>query len=253
MKKIYIPMMRYGDKEFDEGFVGWGFNSYDDQIRDANAVLNIMRRPAMKMLDLGCGLGIYHKVWLDAGHAVVGVDLSETFIFMAQNNNDSYPQASYRCENFEEMADQDEFDCVTMIDTPVENDELAKTVFNALNPGGAFLFQVSNPHYDHARGPLFVKHRDWIENEDRTFLLTRHEYNESIDRWVYEEWHIDIEKAEIVVQHNHSHNLRFRDYVVMLKNAGFATVCFLDDQGSPYEYGAEEPRNYFCVAKKGGM
>lgn len=251
MKKIYIPMMRYGDKEFDEGFVGWGFNSYDDQISDAKGVLKIMGQKNMKILDLGCGLGIYHKVWLDEGHTLVGIDLSETFIFMANNTNDSYKNASYRCENFEELADKDEFDCITMIDTPLEDEALARTIFGALRPGGTLLFQVSNPHYKHTRGPLFVNHRSWQENPDRTFLLTRHEYNENIDRWVYEEWHIDIEKAEIVVQHNHSRNLNFHAYVEMLRGVGFDTVSFLDSDGAPYEYGVEEPRNFFCCAFKG--
>ena len=251
MKKIYIPMIRYGDKEFDEGFVGWGFNSYDDQIHDAQGVLNITCRKEMKMLDMGCGLGIYHKVWLDAGHTVVGVDISETFIFMANNTNDSYKNASYRCENFYELADDNEYDCVTMIDTPLEDEELAKIVYTALKPGGCFLFQVSNPHYKHTRGPLFVDHRTWKENDDRTFLLTRHEYNERVERWDYEEWSIDAEKAEVVIQHHYSKNMTLSDYVRLIKKVGFDTVCFLDNEGNPYEYGVEEPRNFFCLAYKG--
>ncbi len=251
MKKIYIPMIRYGDKEFDEGFVGWGFSSYDDQIRDATGVLNILRRPEMKILDLGCGLGIYHKVWLDKGHTVVGVDISETFIFMANNTNDSYKTASYRCENFYELQDEGIYDAVVMLDTPLEDEELAHIAHKALKPGGILLFQVANPHYKHTRGPLFVNHRSWKENENRSFLLTRHEYNEDIDRWVYEEWNVDVEKAEIVVQHHHSRNLSFHQYVEMVRNVGFNTVCFLDHTGCPYEYGAEEPRNFFCLAHKG--
>lgn len=251
MKKIYIPMIRFGDKEFDEGFVGWGFSSYDDQVADAQGVLNILRKPEMKIMDMGCGLGIYHKVWLDEGHSVVGVDISETFIFMANNTNDSYKTASYRCENFYELTDENAYDCITMLDTPLEDEELAAIAHKALKPGGHFLFQVGNPHYKHTRGPLFENHRDWKENEDRTFLLTRHEYNENIDRWEYEEWNIDIEKAEIVVQHHYSRNLNFHDYVGLLKNVGFSSVCFMDNNGMPYEHGVEEPKNFFCVAYKG--
>ncbi|GHU89608.1 SAM-dependent methyltransferase [Clostridia bacterium] len=251
MKKIYVPMIRFGDKEFDEGYVGWGFNSYDEQMRDAVGVMSILRKPAMKILDLGCGLAIYHKAWLDKGHTVVGIDISETFILMANNANDSYKNASYRCENFETLEDENEYDCVTMIDTPLEDPDIAKLTFRALKPGGHLLFQVGNAYYKHPRGPLFRNSRNWQENEDRTFLLTRHEYDEGNECWVDEEWSIDIEKDEIVVQHNHSRNLAFKDYVEMLTDIGFATVFFCDVHGKPAEYGASEAKNYFCVAYKG--
>ncbi|MCL1806147.1 MAG: methyltransferase domain-containing protein [Oscillospiraceae bacterium] len=248
MKKIYIPMIRYGDKEFDEGFVGWGFQSTEDQIRDAQAILNIISLDNLKILDIACGLGNYHKIWTGAGHTVVGTDLSETFIMMAQN---THPEVTYRVENFYDLAEENEYDLVTMIDTPVEDEDVPRNAYRALKPGGSFVFQISNPNYLHLRGQKLENYRSWQENEDRTFLLTRHEYNENIDRWEYEEWHLNVETGEIVIEHNFSTHLSFSRLVDILRAVGFCSVSFIDANGRPYGTSKEEPMNFFCIAHKG--
>ncbi len=249
MKKIYVPMVRYGDRQFDEGFVGWGFNSYEDQIRDAQGILRLATGKEMKILDLACGLGIYHKVWLDAGHTVVGTDLSDTFIFMAKNNNDD-PKASYRVENYYDLAEVNEYDLITMIDTPIEDTELPANVIRALKPGGHFIFQIANPQYKNKRGPVDVNYRNWEQKEDDIFVLTRHEYNEEIDRWEYEEWTIDVEKAEVLVQHSFSRNLSFKGVADIIMETGFSSIAFFDHNGRPYGLSDEQPLAYFAMAHK---
>lgn len=243
-------MIRYGDKEFDEGFIGWGFQSTEEQNRDAQGVLRIIGNKNQKILDLACGLGNYHRVWLGAGHSVTGTDLSETFIAMASNNN---PGASYRVENFYDLKETAVYDVVTMMDTPVEDEDVPRGAYNALNEDGIFIFQMANPDYKHQRGELMSNRRDWIENEDRTFLLIRNEYNEEIDCWEYEEWHINLETGDIVVEHNFSRNLSYSRMVDILLSVGFSSVSFVDADGRPYTTSREAPRNYFCVARKGGL
>ncbi len=247
MKKIYIPMIRFGDKEFDEGYIGWGFQSLDEQMRDAEGVLRIIGRRQLNILDLACGLGNYHRVWLEAGHTVTGTDLSETFITMATVTN---PNAAYRVENYDDLDEADKYDLVTLIDTPVVDDHVPSGAFRALKQGGHFVFQVQNPLYPHARGPLLVNRRDWTENDDRSFLLTRHEYNEEIDRWEYEEWTLNLETREVVVQHNFERHLSFSRLTDILIAVGFSTVCFLDHRGRPLEDSDTETKNYFCLAYK---
>ncbi|MDR0293027.1 MAG: class I SAM-dependent methyltransferase [Oscillospiraceae bacterium] len=248
MKKIYVPMIRYGDKEFDEGFIGWGFQSMEEQIRDARAVMDIISRDGLKILDIACGLGTYHKVWLEAGHTVVGTDLSETFITMARNTNTG---AAYRVENFYDLEEENEYDLVTMIDTPVEDEDVPRNVYRALKPDGSFVFQLSNPVYKHLRGQKLENSRSWKENEDRTFLLTRHEYNEDIDRWEYEEWHLNLETGDVLIEHNFSTHLTFSRLVDILLAVGFCSVSILDADGRPYTTSHEDPKNFFCVARKG--
>jgi len=247
MKKIYVPMMRYGDKDFDEGFVGWGFNSYDDQIRDARSILKLVGRRKMSMLDLACGLGTYHKVWLEAGHSVTGIDLSDTFIMMAKNTN---PGAEYRVENYYNFDEADKYDCVTLIDTPLEDSDLCRIIFRALKPGGQFIYQTANPDYQHVRGPVFKEHQSWREEDDHTIILTRNRYNIEIENWEYEEWHVDVDKGEIVVQHSFNKGLSFTDLAEMLMGAGFCSVGYYDGDGRPYSPGHTGPRAYYGVAYK---
>lgn len=247
MKKIYIPMIRFGDKEFDEGYIGWGFQSLDEQIRDARGVLHLIGRKNLNILDIACGLGNYHRVWLDAGHTVTGTDLSDTFITMASVTN---PGVSYRVENYDDLDEVEQYDLVTLIDTPVVDEQLPGNAYRALKNGGHFVFQAQNPSYPHARGPLNVNRRDWVENDDRSFLLTRHEYNEEIDRWEHEEWTINLETSEVVVQHNFTRHLSFSRLVDILLTVGFSTVAFYDHRGRPFEEGDTETKNYFCVAYK---
>lgn len=247
MKKIYIPMIRFGDKEFDEGYIGWGFQSLDEQIRDAEGVLRIIGRKNLGILDLACGLGNYHRVWLDAGHTVTGTDLSDTFITMAAVTN---PGAAYRVENYDELDEAEKYDLVTLIDSPVVDEQLPGNAYRALKCGGHFVFQAQNPNYPHARGPLLVNRRDWRENGDHSFLLTRHEYNDEIDRWEYEEWSINLETSEVVVQHNFERHLSFSRLTDIMLAVGFSTVSFLDHKGRPREEDDTETKNYFCVAYK---
>jgi hypothetical protein len=84
-------------------------------------------------------------------------------------------------------------------------------------------------------------------------LLTRNEYNEEQNVWEYEEWHLDLDTGEIVVEHNASHNITFPRMVDILLAVGFTTVDFLDADGRPYMTSHQEPRNYFCVARKGNQ
>lgn len=249
MKKIYVPMIRYGDKEFDEGFIGWGFQSTEEQEKDAIGILRIAGTSGkLKILDLACGLGSYHHIWLKAGHEVVGTDLSETFIMMAQNTNSA---ATYRVEDFYELSEENIYDAVTMLDTPIEDSDVPRGAFRALKPYGKFIFQIPNPDYKHARGDQLVNHRDWKENENRTFLLTRNEYNEDLDAWEYEEWNLNLETGDVIVEHNTSHNLTMPRLVDILQSVGFETVSFIDADGRPFGTSKENPKNYFCVAYKG--
>ncbi len=109
---------------------------------------------------------------------------------------------------------------------------------------------MANPAYQHARGDYLENRRSWVENEDRTFLPTRNEYNEDLEVWEYEEWHLNLETGDVIVEHNSSHHLTFKRMVDILLAVGFNSVSFMDTAGRPYMTGTEEPRNYFCVAQK---
>ena len=78
---------QYGNRKWDEEYIRWGFKDEDSQIDFAQKLLKIFPKHATSILDVACGIGRYHKVWLESGYKVTGTDLSELFIENAIKNN----------------------------------------------------------------------------------------------------------------------------------------------------------------------
>ena len=98
-----------------------------------------------KILDLGCGPGLYAKRLSDVGYAVTGVDLSRRSIEFAKSRD---AKTQYICGNYLELDYTCAFDAVTLIYcdyaalTPSERRRLALKVHQALKPGGLFILDV---------------------------------------------------------------------------------------------------------------
>lgn len=102
-----------------------------------------------KLLDLGCGPGIYGELFTNQGYSVTGIDLSKRSIDYAVNEaktknlNINYINGSYL-----EMDYSGEFDVATLIwcDYGALNDKdretLLKKIYSALKPNGILIFDV---------------------------------------------------------------------------------------------------------------
>ena len=106
--------------------------------------------PGAAVLDLGCGPGLYASRLARAGLHVTGVDYSRRSIeyaaqFADQNNLD----VTYRCENYLELHDENQYDAALLIYgdfcplSPDQRESLLQNIFRALKPGGAFVLDVS--------------------------------------------------------------------------------------------------------------
>jgi len=106
----------------------------------------------LKILDLGCGPGLYTQQIAQKGHKVTGVDFSKNSIDYAKeqakvNNLD----IEYINKNYLELdLPENEFDLVMMIYTdlgvllPDERIQLLSKIEKALKPCGTFIFDVLN-------------------------------------------------------------------------------------------------------------
>jgi ubiquinone/menaquinone biosynthesis C-methylase UbiE len=106
----------------------------------------------MKILDLGCGPGLYAERFASKGYSVTGVDFSENSIRYAseqakkKNLDIRYVNASYLDMELEDH----EFDLALLIFTdfgpllPEERRILLKNVKQALKPGGTFILDFIN-------------------------------------------------------------------------------------------------------------
>lgn len=157
----------------------------------ATTVLDLLRKSGAStglIVDLGCGSGIAAEIWSRAGYDVLGIDLSPAMIDLARRRA---PQAQFHVGSFLDanippcVAVAAIGECFSYVFDNARSDQrlarLFHRVYNALPPGGVFLFDVVTPGRVPGGGPrqLFRLADDWavlVTAEERVErrLLTRH-------------------------------------------------------------------------------
>ena len=122
------------------------------------------------LLDLGCGPGLYAERFHRAGYCVTGMDFSRRSIEYAKRQailNQS--KIEYCCQNYLTMDYVEQFDVITLIycDYAVLSIQdrltLLRKVYQALKPGGKFIFDVFTPPMRKSEG------RSWHYCEEGGF------------------------------------------------------------------------------------
>lgn len=105
------------------------------------------------ILDLGCGPGLYTEKLAKKGYKVTGVDFSQNSIEYAKNSAiQNNLDVNYICENYLKLEFKEKFDLIIMIycDFGVlsieEREMLLENVYEALKPGGIFIFDALNKY-----------------------------------------------------------------------------------------------------------
>ena len=111
--------------------------------------------PCSILLSAGCGAGRYDGMLLEAGHSVVGIDLSAGMLAQAKKR---YPKIRYEKMALHEMNFQNEFDgaiCIEALEHVFPEDwpVIMHGFQEALKPGGMLYFTVD------------VVATDWIEEQ----------------------------------------------------------------------------------------
>ena len=146
---------------------------------------------SLKILDIGCGTGRHDIELTRRGYNVVGVDLSEAMILKARANaSKANVKVEFRQGDARALSFKEEFDFVMMVceggfplmETDEMNFSILQSAYNAVKPGGKFLFTTLNGLF-----PLFHSVKDFINKNStggaicktNTFdLMTFREYSD---------------------------------------------------------------------------
>ncbi|SCY69923.1 class I SAM-dependent methyltransferase [Desulfoluna spongiiphila] len=108
----------------------------------------------LRILDLGCGPGLYCDKLARLGHRLTGMDISATSIRYAKKTaRNNGLDITYLNRNYLELDHENRYDLIVMIFcdfgvlTPPQQNRLLKNVHRALVPGGRFVFDVMNKGY----------------------------------------------------------------------------------------------------------
>jgi SAM-dependent methyltransferase len=154
----------------------------DFALRSAPGILEILNRGGIRdglVVDLGCGSGQWARELVDAGYKVLGIDISEAMIALSRKR---VPEAEFRVGSLYD-AEIPTCSAVTAIsevlnylfdEEPGGLTPLFRRVFEALVPGGVFVFDVLGP----GQVPSGATARGFRVGEDWAVLSEREEDTE---------------------------------------------------------------------------
>lgn len=250
MKRIRMPMHRYGEPDFDVDYLRWGFHDAETQAREADSLLRIAGGEGpLRILDLACGTGAHAVHWARQGHRVTGVDLSQTFIEHAREQAAREGvEIELVVSDIRDLHCGEAYDVVTWIESSFFEEGLLARIRGYLRPGGCLILDVRNPEHPRAKARQ-GNWRTWRE-EEGVFYLERHERDEQTgvreDVWIT----IDPQRGVIEEKSNHTPNpLTLDDKVRMVREAGFDPVELRTIEGALFT-GGEDPYWLWLVGRK---
>lgn len=206
-----------------------------------------------RILDLGCGPGLYTKRLSDAGFDVTGIDYSKRSIAYAKDHD---TRTKYIYQNYLEMDYSKVFDVITLIYCdyaaliPDERKMLLSKIHRALKPDGLFIFDVFTERTFNCKRD----HVSWSYHENGSFWSSKPHL--CLEAEYYFENNTAKVNKTIVITENGLYEYLIWDMVftkhTLLNEVapyGFETYNICDDVfGSPY---TGEADTLCLVLKKG--
>lgn len=201
-----------------------------------------------RVLDLGCGPGLYSSKLCENGIKVTGVDISKRSIdFAIRYAEEKGLNIDYRCMDFLDIDYTSEFDVVLQIYGELctfsdeKRDELLAKICKALRTDGLFIFDVSTRVQRMKNG---LRNR-WYVSDGGFWRPGRHmvleqgfDYPEH-DVWL-DQYIVVDDNDNISVYRNWFHDYTSQSIGQVIENAGFQIVYVWDDlTGTVYKEGGD--------------
>lgn len=204
-------------------------------------------KPGMKVLDLGCGPGLYAERLYMEGVEVVGLDISERSIEYAKSRaKESGLKIDYCCMNFFDMDFTNEFDAVFQVYgelntfSDVMRDKLLKLVFKALKKDGIFIFDVTTRTHRMKAGlknGWYIADGGFWSPKKHLVLEQGYDYPEE-DTWL--DQYVIVDDSGSKVYRNWYHDYSLESIKAVLDKAGFYTKYVWNDlTGNPFHAGGD--------------
>lgn len=202
-------------------------------------------KPESRLLDLGCGPGLYTSAFQEKGYSVVGIDFNRASIEYAMSK---HCEISYIEGNYIKNYPVGKFDTVIMIycdlgtHTDDERDILLNNIYRSLDEGGVFIFDVftetlvkdklEGKSWDYAPAGGF-----WDSDE---YLLLSETFH-------YPQSHAFAYQYNLVTRYGQKHFIVWDRYyskeeiTSVLQNAGFRKVSIYENilDGNDFTSGGE--------------
>jgi len=203
--------------------------------------------PGAKVLDAGCGPGLYAHHLASKGFSVVGLDISRLSLQFARvRAEEAGLDIDYRRMDLRDLDMEEQFDAILLIYGTLgmfrdkERDMILGSLHRALRPGGMLIFDVMtlrnrrDHHYENdwyfspggffSPSPHLVLQRSF-EYDGGVFLLRQVVLEEGKDIAIYDVWDHTYE-PDVMTE--------------LLKDSGFVVIEILSDlSGTPYEESTE--------------
>lgn len=206
--------------------------------RSVEWIYSLLPRGA-KLLDIGCGPGLYASRFSDHGLCVTGLDFSERSIAYAKEHD---TKTQYVMQDYLNMEFDSIYDMVTLIWCdygaliPEDRNNLLGRVYQALKPGGMFLLDVFTPQWNTGR----TENTSWEVCSNGGFwspnphicLNAQYYYGERIDVARY----VIVEAGNILSYNIWNTCFTKQSLAEELQQHHFIPVDFYSDvEGKPYE------------------
>lgn len=139
-------------------------------------------------VDLACGTGSVSVLLAKQGLRVIGVDMSEEMLTVAQQKADGLTNPPrFVCQKLQNLALPRgvdlavcALDSLDYITNPEDCAEAIRRVYRALNPGGIFIFDVNTPEKLRA-----MDGQVYLDEDDDVYCVWRGEFDEGTNTCTY--------------------------------------------------------------------
>jgi SAM-dependent methyltransferase len=189
-----------------------------------------------RILDLGCGPGLYTSQLAELGHECTGIDFSPASIEYAREYaQKSHLECSYHLEDIREAELGSGYDLVIFIFgefnafTPQDANRILKKAFAAIRPGGSLLFE---PHTFELVRKIGVEPSSWYSADpglfsDRPHLCLQENFWDEAQSVATQRYFIVDAQTGRATRFAASMQAYTQDqYLNMLKENGFKDIAF---------------------------